>query len=362
MNKQTIIRTPKGSGRPYFTMTLGAAQDDRLSFEARGLLCYLLSKPDDWEVKIDDLKRAGNCGRDRIYRILEELLAAGYLERIQERDEQGRWQPGVYLVHEVSILPVEEQPLPENLDTEKADTYIIENIHKKQELTDHEPPLPPPRRSYRVCTSQAPYGAQDGKDTAQAPNGAQADEEGGISGDDSLAWEIIPPEEFIRRVTEQTPPNPFSSEKNNEDEEVGIESLYITDALETQAKTYKPPRFTGLERYVLDKTRHNRHPRFTKAQYEMITRKPVWGHAQFGEIRTPAATWLYEHDPLFRVYADQVYEQLRAHNQQSKGKYPVGRDQLLKRLCDGKSFFAWRLRQTQRDPDYVWFEKTGGDV
>ncbi len=31
------------------------ANDKALSFEARGVLVYLLSKPDNWEVKISDI-------------------------------------------------------------------------------------------------------------------------------------------------------------------------------------------------------------------------------------------------------------------------------------------------------------------
>lgn len=67
------------------------ANDSRLSFEARGLLCYLLAKPGDWQVHVNGIRAAGRIGRDKTYRILQELAEAGYLERIPKRGAHGRF-------------------------------------------------------------------------------------------------------------------------------------------------------------------------------------------------------------------------------------------------------------------------------
>jgi hypothetical protein len=42
-------------------------EDVRLTWAARGLLAYLLSRPDDWEVLVKDLIKRGNLKRDGIY-------------------------------------------------------------------------------------------------------------------------------------------------------------------------------------------------------------------------------------------------------------------------------------------------------
>ena len=58
-----------------------------LSLKARGLLCYLLSLPDDWELNIQHLAETG--GKDGISSIrsgVAELLKAGYLEHKVIRD------------------------------------------------------------------------------------------------------------------------------------------------------------------------------------------------------------------------------------------------------------------------------------
>jgi hypothetical protein len=58
----------------------------------RGLLAYLLSRPDNWRVIVKDLQRRGDLGRDEIYALLRELRRAGYVVYIQAREPGGRVQ------------------------------------------------------------------------------------------------------------------------------------------------------------------------------------------------------------------------------------------------------------------------------
>ena len=124
MTAPTIIRTPKDGSSPYVATSRAAAQDERLSFEARGMLWYLLSKPSDWKVVIGDLMKAGHCGRDRVYRILRELQTAGYLMRErQQQDAKGRLMPATYRVY--------ERPHTENTYTEPHATTEPEPCTEK---------------------------------------------------------------------------------------------------------------------------------------------------------------------------------------------------------------------------------------
>jgi hypothetical protein len=98
----TIIRTPKIE--KYFTASNALFCDARLSWEARGLMGYLLSKPDNWKVRLYDLVRNGPAGEHKIRRVIRELEQAGYLrrERISRRDGKFDWltivceAPGIY--------------------------------------------------------------------------------------------------------------------------------------------------------------------------------------------------------------------------------------------------------------------------
>jgi len=72
--------------------------DELLSWEARGLMGYLLSKPDDWQVRLHDLLKRGPAGEHKIRRVLRELSEAGYLrrERIQRVDGTFGWVTTIY--------------------------------------------------------------------------------------------------------------------------------------------------------------------------------------------------------------------------------------------------------------------------
>jgi hypothetical protein len=55
------------------------AQAETLSFEAKAVLRYLLSKPDTWKVCKNALKKVLYVGRRRLDRVLQELTSQGYL-------------------------------------------------------------------------------------------------------------------------------------------------------------------------------------------------------------------------------------------------------------------------------------------
>lgn len=94
-----IRRRPEGVRNPYFRMLRQTAQNETLSWEARGVLAYLLSMPDDYQLQIDDLRQG--CGREKAYRILNELIDAGHIERSWERDKDNkRFQSSSYTIYE----------------------------------------------------------------------------------------------------------------------------------------------------------------------------------------------------------------------------------------------------------------------
>ncbi len=73
-------------------------EDARLSWEARGVMGYLLSKPDNWQARVYDLMAHGPAGSHKIGRILNELERAGYLrrERVVLADGTFDWVTSIY--------------------------------------------------------------------------------------------------------------------------------------------------------------------------------------------------------------------------------------------------------------------------
>ena len=93
-----MIRRRKQYRDKFTIIDRRALEDSRLSFEARGLLAYLMCKRDDWTVHLSDISREGGAwkgdgkklGRDKVYRLLSELVSLGYARRIQPRDDKSQ--------------------------------------------------------------------------------------------------------------------------------------------------------------------------------------------------------------------------------------------------------------------------------
>lgn len=92
----SIIRVKKDE--KYFTASNEPFIDKRLSWEARGLMGYLLTKPNNWQVRISDLESQGEAGNHKIKRMLAELRTYGYMNRIRITLEGGKfdWITEVY--------------------------------------------------------------------------------------------------------------------------------------------------------------------------------------------------------------------------------------------------------------------------
>jgi len=85
-------------------------EDDRLSMEARWLLGYLLSKPDNWTVVVGDIIKKGGCGRDKARKMIAELVDCGYAEREQSREDGKFGVSNLVIFDEPRSPPVADAP------------------------------------------------------------------------------------------------------------------------------------------------------------------------------------------------------------------------------------------------------------
>ena len=76
--KKFFRRAIHNKQNPYLMVKRDTVQNQNLSYEARGMLVYILSQPDDWRVQPSELITP-LCGRDKVYRILKELIEAKYI-------------------------------------------------------------------------------------------------------------------------------------------------------------------------------------------------------------------------------------------------------------------------------------------
>ena len=128
------------SGRKrWVTIDQRAIEDARLSWAARGLLVYLLSKPDDWQVRVKDLQKRGDLGRDGIYKLLAVLRRFHYLRYEKNRTRDGRVRGGSYAVYEVPYTDSPETAFPDTappgtVKPEALPTTDINLVNNKQLL------------------------------------------------------------------------------------------------------------------------------------------------------------------------------------------------------------------------------------
>lgn len=108
-----------------FTIVPNKSINDKLSWAARGMLLYLCSKPEDWDVCLTDLVRQTTgskkrSGRDAVRSIMDELIECGYMRKSQDRNIKGQFKNSD---HEVSFTPFTENP------------YTVQATQESKELT-----------------------------------------------------------------------------------------------------------------------------------------------------------------------------------------------------------------------------------
>ncbi|WP_445360539.1 hypothetical protein ACJJIL_19180 [Microbulbifer sp. EKSA005] len=134
-----MIRRSARPSSNYLVVSNSVVCDRRISFAAGGLLLHLLSKPDHWEVSPSALAKEAQEGRDKIYKLLGELIDAGYCQRITRRGERGKI---VGMDYEISDMPRNADPLPENPDTDLPDTDLPDTDLPDTDLPDTGLPYP----------------------------------------------------------------------------------------------------------------------------------------------------------------------------------------------------------------------------
>ncbi|MCM5671932.1 DnaD domain protein [Staphylococcus hominis] len=94
-----VFRVYKESGN-FVTVHKNFIHDDNLSWKAKGILLYLLSRPDDWRIYETELNKHSSDGRDSLRTGIKELEQAGYIHRTRRRNEKGQLREYEYQVFE----------------------------------------------------------------------------------------------------------------------------------------------------------------------------------------------------------------------------------------------------------------------
>ena len=106
---QTIFRVIKNPENPFVMMDKRVLADPKLSYKAKGILAYLLSRPDNWIINVSDVVNHSPDGEFAVRTGIKELIIAGYVQRKVERNEKNQIVRWVMEVHEQPIQTAETQ-------------------------------------------------------------------------------------------------------------------------------------------------------------------------------------------------------------------------------------------------------------
>lgn len=141
MAKHIVLR--RGKERGFVAFDKRVLGDQKLSWKAKGILAYLLSKPEDWEFYLEDIKHQSTDGITAVRSALQELEDGGYLERKPAQDEKtGKLEGWLWIIDE---LPSCRFPAyrsgDENRNTENPNfgfSHTTNNDSNKKEVNKTE--------------------------------------------------------------------------------------------------------------------------------------------------------------------------------------------------------------------------------
>lgn len=135
-NSNEIIRIKK-SPKTFAVISKSFLEDENLSWKAKGILAYLLTKPDNWKVIIGDLVNRSTDGKTAIYSALKELKEQGYYIRKPIRNEKGyfiHWENTIYECPEMKKQKQEELEKKQKKSEEKQKEELKEKTKESSKM------------------------------------------------------------------------------------------------------------------------------------------------------------------------------------------------------------------------------------
>ena len=119
----STFRQVRDKENPYVMINKHFIHDETISFKAKGILLYIFSRPDDWQIYETEIVKHAKDSRSSVRSGVAELLAAGYMFREKNR-EKGKFKGYDYEVYETPQIhrvrfsdtekPTSEKPTSEN--------------------------------------------------------------------------------------------------------------------------------------------------------------------------------------------------------------------------------------------------------
>lgn len=120
--------------REYFYLSNDIVNNPDISWKAKGILAYLLSKPNDWKVYTNDIVDHSKDGETAVRAGINELIEHGYIVRYQDRVQNGKFGEWAYIVYESPVChPDIENPDVDKPDVENpnSDNHVLQSTEEQ---------------------------------------------------------------------------------------------------------------------------------------------------------------------------------------------------------------------------------------
>lgn len=135
-NIQTIFRVEKSKENPFVMIDRRPLEKPYMSWKAKGLLAYLLSRPDNWVINFGDLVKRSTDGEYATRAAAKELEKAGHLKVDKERDDTGKIVKWVYTVYEQPLWGFQDVGNQDVGNQDVGNRDINDTESNDTELTD----------------------------------------------------------------------------------------------------------------------------------------------------------------------------------------------------------------------------------
>ena len=137
----SLSQLKKGDKVPFTQIANAALTDRALSLKAKGLLAYMLSKPDNWQFYVKVMASELKEGKDTVAKILRELISNEYVKREQLR-HGGKLRGYQYTVYQ---SPYPKSSYPKSSDRVSSDNSNTDPSNTDPSNTDDgRPPVDTP--------------------------------------------------------------------------------------------------------------------------------------------------------------------------------------------------------------------------
>jgi len=137
-----LIKLKIERNEKFSTISLAAVEDPRLSWGAKGLHTYLISRPPNWQIRYVDILRRSKNRATALKGLIRVLKSIGYLEIKPIHGTSGKFSGTEWTVREMAIPPQVQKPSRgktagrRNRQTENtAGSKNEESIYQKEKTT-----------------------------------------------------------------------------------------------------------------------------------------------------------------------------------------------------------------------------------